>query len=72
MPQYQITVKAPKNSNGVRVERGMSVTIVTQSYSNPLVTNGGQEVADGFMRIYGIDLRKAGALNAAYLEVKQL
>ncbi len=61
-----------KNSNGVRIERGMSVTIVTQSYSNPLVTNGGQEVADGFMRIYGIDLRKAGALNGAYLEVKQL
>ncbi len=71
MPQFQITVKAPKNSNGVRIERGMSVNIVTNSFSNPLVTNGGQEVADAFMRIYGVDIKRAGALSAAYLDVRQ-
>ena len=25
-------------------------------------------VADAFMRVYGIDLKKAGALNSAYLD----
>ena len=52
-----------KNSNGVRIEPGMTVEVVTQSMNNPLLTNGGQAVADAFMRIYGIDIKKAGALN---------
>ena len=43
-----------KNSNGVRIEPGMTVEVVTQSMNNPLLTNGGQAVADAFMRIYGI------------------
>jgi len=32
----------------------MTVEVVTQSMSNPVSTNGGQVVADAFMRIYGI------------------
>ena len=35
-------------------------------------TNGGQVVADAFMRIYGIDIRKAGALNMVYLDVQRI
>ena len=62
---YRITVKTSKNSNGIRLERGMSVVVVTNSMSNPVTTNGGQPVVDAFMRIYGIDIRKAGALNMA-------
>ncbi len=69
---YRVTVKNSKNSNGVRLERGMSVDVVTNSMSNPVTTNGGQPVADAFMRIYGIDIRQAGALNMAYLDVKQI
>ena len=69
---YRVTVKTSKNSNGVRIERGMSVDVVTNSMSNPVTTNGGQPVADAFMRIYGIDIRQAGALNMAYLDVKQI
>lgn len=69
---YRVTVKTSKNSNGVRIERGMSVDVVTNSMSNPVTTNGGQPVADAFMRIYGIDIRKVGALNMAYLDVKQI
>lgn len=69
---YRVTVKNSKNSNGVRIERGMSVDVVTNSMSNPVTTNGGQPVADAFMRIYGIDIRQAGALNMAYLDVKQI
>ena len=61
-----------KNSNGVRIEPGMTVEVVTQSMNNPLLTNGGQAVADAFMRIYGIDIKKAGALNMSYLNVEKL
>lgn len=64
---YRITVKTPKNTNGVRIERGMSVDVVTNSLSDPVSTNGGQVVADAFMRIYGIDIKKAGALSRAWL-----
>lgn len=69
---YRVTVKTSKNSNGIRIERGMSVDVVTNSMSNPVTTNGGQPVVDAFMRIYGIDIRQAGALNMAYLDVKQI
>jgi len=69
---YRITVKNSKTSNGIRVERGMSVDVVTNSMSNPVVTNGGQTVVDAFMRIYGIDIKKAGALSMAYLDVERI
>ncbi len=69
---YKITVKTSKNSNGIRVERGMSVEVVTNNITNPVTTNGGQAVADAFMRIYGIDIRKAGALNMINLDVQRI
>ena len=69
---YKITVKTSKNSNGIRVERGMSVEVVTKNITNPVTINGGQAVADAFMRIYGIDIRKAGALNMVYLDVQRI
>lgn len=72
MPLFQVTVKSAKNSNGIRLERGMSVQVVTQSMSNPVITNGGQAVADAFMRIYGIDIRRAGALNMVNLDVERI
>ena len=72
MPLFRVTVKNSKNCNGGRVERGMSVDVVTNSMSNPVSTNGGQLVADAFMRIYGIDIRKIGALNMAYLDVERI
>lgn len=69
---YRVTVKSSKNSNGIRIERGMSVEVVTNNITNPVTTNGGQTVADAFMRIYGIDIRKAGALNMVYLDVQRI
>ena len=69
---YRVTVKISKNSNGIRIERGMSVEVVTNNITNPVTTNGGQAVADAFMRIYGIDIRKAGALNMVYLDVQRI
>lgn len=72
MPLFRITVKTSKLTNGIRIERGMSVEVVTHSFSNPLLSNGGQAVADAFMRIYGVDMKKAGALSMAYLDVQQV
>lgn len=72
MPIFRITVKTSKNTNGVRIERGMSVDVVSQSFSNPVTINGGQPVADAFMRIYGVDIKRAGALNMAYLDVERI
>ncbi len=69
---YRVTVRQSKNTNGVRIERGMYVDVVTNSFGDPVSTNGGQVVADAFMRIYGIDIRKAGALSRAWLDVERI
>ena len=69
---YRITVKQNKIANGIRVEKGMSVDVVTNSFSNPVTTNGGQPVVDAFMRIYGIDIKKAGALSTVYLDSQRI
>lgn len=72
MPLFRITTKQSKNANGIRIEKGMSVEVVTSSMSNPLTTNGGQAVADAFMRVYGIDAKKAGILSTVYLDVVRI
>ena len=72
MPLFRITVKQSKVSNGVRLEKGMSVDVVSNSFSNPVSTNGGQPVIDAFNRIYGVDIKKAGALSMVYLDVENL
>ena len=71
MAKFIITTKHVKNVNGIRIEPGMSVEVVTQSMSNPVTTNGGKPVIDAFMRIYGIDIKKAGCLNMVEMVVEQ-
>lgn len=72
MAMFQITTKNRKQTNGIRIEPGMSVQVVTQSISNPVITNGGQPVADVFYRIYGIDIKKAGCLDMVELDVARI
>lgn len=72
MARFIITTKQRKLSNGIIIEPGMRVEVVTQSMSNPVTTNGGQVIADAFYRIYGIDIKKAGALNMVYLDVERV
>lgn len=72
MPLFRVTVKQSKLSSGIRIERGMSVDVVTKSMSNPLTTNGGQAVADAFMRIYGVDMKRLNALSTVYLDVERI
>ena len=71
MARFIITTKHTRNTNGIRIEPGMRVEVVTQSMSNPVTTNGGQVVVDAFMRIYGIDIKKAGCLSMVELEVQK-
>ena len=71
MALFKITVKQNKYTNGIRLEKGMSVE-VSSSYSNPVSTNGGHEVVDAFMRVYGIDIKKNGGLSDVYLKVEKV
>ncbi len=71
MALFRITVKQNKYTNGIRLEKGMSVE-VSSSYSNPVSTNGGHEVVDAFMRVYGIDIKKNGGLSDVYLKVEKV
>ena len=71
MALYRITTKRVKNCNGIRIEPGMQVEVITQSMSNPVTTNGGKAVIDAFHRIYGIDIKAAGCLNMVELDVRQ-
>ena len=50
----------------------MSVEVVSNSFIDPVHTNGGQAVADAFMRIYGVDIKRAGALNSVFLNVDKI
>ena len=50
----------------------MQVEVISQSFSNPITTNGGQAVIDAFLRIYGIDIKKAGCLTTTELDVKRV
>ena len=69
MPLYRATVKHSRLTNGVRLEKGMSVEVVSNHFSNPLLVNGGTEVINAFMRIYGVDIKKANAVSTAYIDV---
>ena len=72
MPLFRVTVKRMKNTNGVRLEPGMHVDISSKSVSNPVTTKGGQVVIDAFYRIYGVDIKKAGAVNMNDLDVVKI
>ncbi|WP_337793758.1 DUF6140 family protein [Phocaeicola plebeius] len=50
----------------------MSVEVASNSFSNPVSTNGGQLVVDAFNRIYGVDIKKAGALSMVYWDVERV
>jgi hypothetical protein len=60
-------------SNGVRVEKGMSVEVVTPNNLNPINNpQGRQLIADAFMRKYAVDVQKAGILAHSYLLTSSL
>ena len=71
MALFKITVKSSGTTNGIKLEKGMSVEVVS-NYSNPISTNGGHEFVDAFDRKYGIDIKKAGGLSSTKLSVEKI
>jgi len=71
MALFRATVKAQKYVNGIRLEKGMTVDF-SSIHSQPLITNGGKEVVDAFMRRYGIDLTKAFAVNSNSILIEKI
>ena len=70
MALFTITTKRKKICNGVQIEPGMTVQVVSP-FNNPVTVNGGQAVEDAFQRMFGISLKKANALNMSDLDVKK-
>ena len=68
MVLFTITTKRRKICNGIQIEPGMTVQVVSP-FNNPVTVNGGQAVEDAFMRVFGISLKQANALNLSELEV---
>lgn len=58
MPVYRVTVTRSLMISGTRLEKGMTVDVVTNYLTNPLTTGNGQAVIDAFARLYSIDLRQ--------------
>ncbi len=71
MALFKITVKRTGTINNIRLEAGMSVEVIS-TYSNPVTTNGGHQVAEAFERKYGIDIKRAGGLNTSALNVEKI
>ena len=72
MAKYRITTKHLRTTNGIRIEPGMSVEVITSAVDNPVVNNGGTLVQQAFLRIYGVDIKKAGCLNMGELSVEEI
>ena len=69
---YKVTVKSNLNSNGVRLEKGMSVEVVSQSYNLLGTLQGKELVNNAFTAKYGVDVKKASALTSLYLDVVKI
>lgn len=69
MPLWNFTTKNKRQCNGIFVEKGMTVEVVTPTTSNPLNNPQGREqIATAFMTKYGVDMKKAQMLTASYLD----
>lgn len=71
MPIFRITVTTTKISNGQRIDKGLYVDIQTYGFANPIY-NEKELVANAFLYQRGVDLKKLGALNGAYLNAKKI
>lgn len=72
MALFRATVKHTRVSNGVRLEKGMSVEFPFPTGA-PLSNQKGREtIIEAFRRMYGVDIKKVGAVSSSYLEVVKL
>lgn len=69
MPIWKFTTKMKRTCNGVFIEKGMSVDVVTPTTSNPLNSpQGRNQIAAAFMSKYGVDMKKGQNLTSGYLD----
>lgn len=69
---FRITVKQSRNVNSVRLDKGMTAEISFQ-YNNPLGDIKGKKlIRNAFMNKYGIDLKKACAIDSVNLDVQKI
>ena len=69
---YKVTVKNNLISNGVRLEKGMSVEVASQSFPLLSTRQGKEQVNNAFMAKYGVDIKKACADTSAWLDVVKI
>ncbi len=75
MGLWKLTLKKRGNSNNVRYEKGMSVEVMTKGNSTSFSfgdTENKQAIADAFMRIYNIDVKKACLINSASMDAVKI
>jgi hypothetical protein len=70
MALYQVTVTRGGIMNGIRIEKGMSVEVV--SGNDPVSYDNAKAAIEAFQRKYGIDIKKAGCANRGCLDVKKI
>lgn len=73
MPLWKISIKTPDTVNGVRLEKGMFVEMVTNGI-NPLqaVSTHKLQIAQLFLNKYGIDLIKGNLVNSGRLSCEKI
>ncbi len=69
---YKVTVKSNLNANGVRLEKGMSVEVSSQSFPLLGTLQGKEAVNNAFKAKYGVDVKKACANTSLYLDVVKI
>ena len=68
----KVTTNRAISVTGVKVEKGMSVEVVSQSHSLLSTQQGKDLVNNAFKAEYGVDVKKACALTSLYLDVVKI
>lgn len=69
---YRVTVKNNRIANGIRLEKGMSVEVASQSFPLLSTLQGKESVNNAFKAKYGVDIKKACADTSLYLDVVKI
>lgn len=73
MALWRITIKQSGTINAVRIEKGMSVELATNSSTPPLqVINYKNTIAQLFKNKYGVDVLKASAVNPGRMSCERI
>lgn len=72
MALWKVSIKRSANMNSVRLEKGMSVQIANNEVNPVISSSYRDQIAQLFMNNFGIDLKKANALNSAMLEAERI